>query len=198
MPACFAFLHNAEPEWSDLVLEEIEELGRGPRGVVHLVRDTQSQRVMARKTIATSQPEERMREADMLRALRHPNIVEHFGAYVVPARAEIKVLAEFCAYGSLRAVSQTLRARGATLPEPVARHLTHGMLRGLAHLHAKEMVHGHVNPSNVLLTREGTAKLADFGLSGQPTNRHCDITDEDLHYTRYAAVSSPPPLRYRC
>jgi serine/threonine-protein kinase len=40
-----------------------------------------------------------------------------------------------------------------------------GALLGLAHVHARGLVHGDIAPANILLDTEGTSKLVDFGLS---------------------------------
>ena len=51
---------------------------------------------------------------------------------------------------------------------------------GLEHAHRKGLIHRDVNPYNILVTRDGTAKLADLGLA-------IDLADED-HVTREGAT----------
>lgn len=40
-----------------------------------------------------------------------------------------------------------------------------GIMRGLAHLHAKRILHRDIKPNNIILFQDGTAKLSDFGLA---------------------------------
>ena len=53
-----------------------------------------------------------------------------------------------------------------SLPDPgVVAHLGAQMARGLAAIHAKGIVHRDIKPDNVLVSREGRAKIADLGLA---------------------------------
>ena len=53
-----------------------------------------------------------------------------------------------------------------SLPEPgVVAHLGAQLARGLAAIHAKGIVHRDIKPDNVLVSREGRAKIADLGLA---------------------------------
>lgn len=55
------------------------------------------------------------------------------------------------------------RLRGAPLDAAVAKALAQQLLRALAACHAAGFVHRDVAPSNILVSPEGVAKLADFG-----------------------------------
>jgi serine/threonine protein kinase len=44
------------------------------------------------------------------------------------------------------------------------------VLAALTHLHDRGIVHRDLKPENLLLTKTGTVKLIDFGLSASPTN----------------------------
>src|SRR5271168_1949390 len=66
------------------------------------------------------------------------------------------------------------------MPVPTAARLTWQIALGLEHAHRKGLIHRDVNPYNVLITRDGTAKLADLGLA-------IDLADDD-HVTREGAT----------
>lgn len=51
------------------------------------------------------------------------------------------------------------------LTEPVVKSLTQQLLEGLKYIHSKGIIHRDIKTSNLLLTREGTLKIGDFGLA---------------------------------
>jgi serine/threonine protein kinase len=120
------------------------------------------------------------REIAALRRARHPSVVRLLGAFRA-LDGEGVVLLEYCELGSLKTVLRILRqgavaeARlaGADAPryvgisEQYARNVVWDLVRGLEHLHRAPdvVVHRDIKPDNVLMTKQGTAKLADFGLA---------------------------------
>lgn len=176
--------------FSDDVLEEMDRLGEGAGGAVHLVRDTRSGAIMARKTIATREApmKQLLRELSFVGATAHPNIIHFHGAYISPSSSEVKVLMEVCEGKSLEAVGQQLRARGGRLSEKVVGRIAEGVLQGLAYLHFKKMIHRDIKPSNILLNRKGVVKLCDFGVAGELVQSHANTFTGTKFYM---AVSIP-------
>jgi serine/threonine protein kinase len=57
----------------------------------------------------------------------------------------------------------------ANPPDPLRyRAIAVDVLAALAHLHARELVHRDITPTNVIITPEGRAKLIDFGVASRP------------------------------
>jgi serine/threonine protein kinase len=158
-----------EQKWSDDVLEELDRLGEGAGGAVHVVKDRRSNLIMARKTITTREApmKQLIRELSVVSMSAHPNIIHFYGAYISPSSSEVKVLMEVCEGKSLEAVGKVLRDRGARISEKVAGRLAEGILQGLVYLHLKRMIHRDIKPANILLNRKGIVKLCDFGVSGE-------------------------------
>jgi aminoglycoside phosphotransferase (APT) family kinase protein len=137
-------------------------LGRGAMADVHDAEDVVTGLPVAVKVLRSVESDHLQRferELDALRALDHPAVValldhgEHDGRpFLVLERCDGGTLAEALAadgpFGPDRAASI-----GAELAD------------GLAHAHARGVVHRDVKPSNVLLCADGTAKLADFGIA---------------------------------
>jgi serine/threonine protein kinase len=96
--------------------------------------------------------------------LNHPNVVTLYD--IDEERARPFLLMEYVEGESLHAM---IRRRGP-LPTATALRITGEVARALGHAHASGLVHCDIKPGNILIHREGSAKVTDFGLS-QALNR---------------------------
>ncbi|GLB38488.1 putative serine threonine-protein kinase PLK4 [Lyophyllum shimeji] len=100
-------------------------------------------------------------------ALHHPNIVSLLSAFFT-TRETFHVL-ELCAIGNL---SQFLRSRSPqTLAESELRGVTKSLADGLTYLRKELVIHGDINPSNILLTSDYGVKLSNFKHSVRLSNK---------------------------
>ncbi len=108
--------------------------------------------------------EEALREARAIAQLDHLNIVRVFDESewrATPGGPGIPFLVMECLEGeslAARLKRERLDVRGAL-------DILDGIAAGLAHAHERHVIHRDLKPRNVFLTREGTVKLLDFGLS---------------------------------
>ncbi len=141
-------------------------LGRGGMGAVYLARARADGRQIALKLMLPhSQVDQAaqeifLREIEVTRALRHPNIVAllDFGKH----EGRFFFALEYCSGGN---ADELLRRKGTALGLPSVLRVASGALEGLAAAHEAGFVHRDIKPDNVLLAEDGTAKLADFGLA---------------------------------
>jgi eukaryotic-like serine/threonine-protein kinase len=145
------------------------ELGRGGMGVVYrAVRQADGVEVAIKLihpgTNATRKQIERfLREADVLRQLRHPHVVGFEAAGETPTG--MLFLAMELVAGP---TAEGILSEKGPLGLAVAVRIMSQVLLGLAQAHALGYVHRDVKPGNILLGRAGSkrlAKLADFGLA---------------------------------
>jgi serine/threonine-protein kinase len=101
------------------------------------------------------------REATVLAALDHPNIVAVYEFQQTAGRAAI--VEEWVDGATLSAV---IRHHGR-LTAPQALSVTRGALSGLAYAHDKGVVHGDVSDSNIMVATDGDSRLIDFGLASR-------------------------------
>jgi serine/threonine protein kinase len=144
--------------------ELLELLGEGGTGQVYRARDTRSGREVALKLLAAVLQHDAdwvrrfEKEARAAAALRHPGI---------PALIESGQL-EGCRYIASELIEgRTLRQRlaGARLEPAEALDVARGAAEALAAAHAAGIVHRDIKPDNLMLARDGTVKVLDFGLA---------------------------------
>ncbi|KAJ7840712.1 kinase-like domain-containing protein [Mycena olivaceomarginata] len=97
------------------------------------------------------------REAYIWRNLQHPNILPFLGVYDIGAPFPV-LLSPFLTFGHLGIY---LRKH----PSALRPQLMHDVASGLEYLHSKEVVHGDLKASNILVDGHGVACLSDFGIS---------------------------------
>lgn len=142
----------------------VKQLAKGGSGVVYQAYDENLQRQVALKLIYKSLKhgedrfDECMREARASAMLNHPNVVQVHS--LSKDMGQPYIVMELMDGGSLsRLIKQ------GPLDEFQAIGIIHDAAEGLAAAHRLKIVHGDVKPQNILLDREGTAKLIDFGLA---------------------------------
>ncbi len=103
------------------------------------------------------------REARLAASLSHPNLVQVFD---FGREGDALFLAmEYVEGWSLAQAAEQARQLHVPISPGVWRHWVDGIGSGLAYLHEKGVVHRDVSPSNVLVARNGTVKITDFGIS---------------------------------
>ncbi len=143
----------------------ISQIGRGGMGSVYLARDSTLNRLVAiklnraRSLVGRDRLNRFETEARAVAQLQHPNIVAIFD--VGERDGYLYTVFEFLEGGSL---SQKLRSDG-----PLSLEGAVGLLlvlsRAVQYAHEHGVVHRDLKPSNILLSRDGTPKIGDFGLA---------------------------------
>ena len=141
------------------------ELGRGGMGVVYKAYDTKLERTVAIKLLPEALARNKTavelmkKEAKVAIGLGHPNIVKlsHFeqdesGAYLIME------------YVEGRALSDILLERGK-LSVDEALGISKQVLEALAYAHEQKVVHRDLKPANIIITKDGKAKVLDFGIA---------------------------------
>ena len=140
------------------------QIGAGGMGEVYLAQDTKLDRKVALKTLPADVASHRdrmerfVREAKAAAALNHPNIAH---IYEIGEADGVNFIAmEFIDGHTLR---ELIHGRQTDLAK-LLRYLQHAA-EGLAKAHAAGIVHRDLKPDNIMITRDGHAKILDFGLA---------------------------------
>ena len=172
-----------------------DKIGSGAYGIVYRGLDKTTGAFLAVKEIYCG-PEvvggitDVVTEVQILQRLCHPNIVRYVGAAVLWDR--LYIFTEWVSGGSLTQII----AQFGQLPVGLVAQHTLQILKGLSYLHKQGIVHRDIKGQNILVSKDGRIKLADFGaarllinitkgpaLFGTPaflapeviTNERCDV-----------------------
>ncbi|KAI0060355.1 hypothetical protein BV25DRAFT_1917717 [Artomyces pyxidatus] len=145
-----------------------DSLGKGAFGQVYRALNWATGETVAVKEIQLSNiPKgeigQIMSEIDLLKNLNHPNIVKYKG--FVKTREYLYIILEFCENGSLHNICK----RFGKFPENLVAVYISQVLEGLVYLHDQGVIHRDIKGANILTTKDGAVKLADFGVASNTT-----------------------------
>ncbi|XP_042204593.1 serine/threonine-protein kinase Tao-like isoform X5 [Homarus americanus] len=152
-----------EREDPERLFDDLREIGHGSFGAVYYARHVSSKEVVAIKKMSYNgkQSAEKwqdiLKEIRFLRSLRHPNTVTYKGCYL--KESTVWLVMEYC----LGSASDIIEVHRQPLREEEISAICEGCLQGLSYLHSLGKIHRDVKAGNILLTENGTVKLADFG-----------------------------------
>jgi len=143
--------------------EMVAKLGEGGMGAVYRATDTRLNRPVAIKFLSIEWGDESARrrfqlEAKTASSLNHPHIVHVYEAGESQGRQFL--VTEFVDGGTLRDWVKTENRSWRQVAE-----LLLGVADGLACAHEAGILHRDIKPENILVSKNGYAKLADFGLA---------------------------------
>ena len=110
-----------------------------------------------------------LKEIQILKSLRHESIIEYIESWWIgagPDSGRLTLVMECAENGDLRVPVQAACQTGKNLEEVLILSWLQQMLRGLDHVHQKEIIHRDLKAMNVFLKDTWrTCKLGDFGIS---------------------------------
>lgn len=145
------------------IFTDLREIGHGSFGAVYYARNVVSKEIVAIKKMsyngkqAAEKWQDIIKEVKFLRQLKHENTIDYKGCYLKESTAWLVM--EYC----LGSASDIIEVHKKPLKEDEIAEICHHALRGLEHLHSFGKIHRDVKAGNILLTENGTVKLADFG-----------------------------------
>ena len=165
---------------------EIHEIiGVGGMAVVYKAYDIQEKKVVAVKILkeefgSNSEFLRRFQnESKVISVLSHPNIVKVFDVsfgdnfqYIVMEYIDGITLKEYI-------------ERKQSVPWKDALYFAVQILRALQHSHDKGIVHRDIKPQNIMLLRDGTIKVTDFGIARFSRSEERTITDKAIGSVHY-------------
>ena len=149
-----------------------DTLGKGAQGVVYLATDPSLDRQVAIKAVSLRDDfqqhtiENLLQEARTVSQLQHANIVSIYdmGSYQLKPYLVLEYIEGESLYAAMR----------QPIPLPNTLKIMRDVLKGVAAAHAVGIIHCDLKPANIMLTAQGEAKVADFGLATLANQTHED------------------------
>lgn len=166
--------------------ELLEVIGTGGMAVVYKARCHRLNRLVAVKILKqdlAQDAEFRRRfhdESQAVAMLSHPNIV---AVYDVSHSDDLDYIVMELIDGIT--LKQYMQKKGAPLNWREALHFITQIMRGLSHAHSRGIIHRDIKPHNIMVLRDGSVKVADFGIARLTSANQSSLTQEALGSVHY-------------
>ena len=146
----------------------LKKIGEGSFGVVYLVHHIKTSSFCVMKKIdltnlSKEEIKESYNEVNILKKLDHPNIIKFIE--VKPMKKYIEIVTEFAEKGDLYKQLKLQQEKNEHFPEKVIIDWLIQTCQALKYVHSKHVIHRDIKPQNIFLTKKGSIKLGDFGIS---------------------------------
>lgn len=143
---------------------KLEKIGEGTYGVVYKAQDKVTKEIVALKKIRLEAEDEgvpstAIREISLLKELPHHNIVGLRD--VVHENQKLYLVFEYLEQD----LKKYLDFVGKKMERLLIKSYLQQLIKGIAFCHSHRVLHRDLKPQNLLIDRQGTLKLADFGLA---------------------------------
>uniref|UniRef100_A0A0E0KW97 non-specific serine/threonine protein kinase n=1 Tax=Oryza punctata TaxID=4537 RepID=A0A0E0KW97_ORYPU len=154
-----------------------DEIGKGAYGRVYKGLDLENGDFVAIKQVSLENiPQE---DLNIIMNLNHKNIVKYLGS--LKTRSHLHIILEYVENGSLANIIKPNKF--GPFPESLVAVYIAQVLEGLVYLHEQGVIHRDIKGANILTTKEGLVKLADFGVATKLTE--ADINTHSVVGTPY-------------
>ena len=166
--------------------EILELIGTGGMARVYKARCHRLNRLVAIKILREdlSQDAEFRRrfhdESQAVAMLSHPNIV---AVYDVSRSSEFEYIVMELIDGIT--LKQYMQKKGNKLNWREALHFITQIVKALGHAHSRGIIHRDIKPHNIMVLRDGSVKVADFGIARVASGGHSTLTQEALGSVHY-------------
>ena len=166
---------------------QLEELiGSGGMANVYKATDLLENRLVAVKILREDLAEDaelRRRfheESQAVAMLSHPNIV---AVYDVSRSSDVEYIVMELIDGIT--LKQYMQKKGNKLNWREALHFITQIVKALGHAHSRGIIHRDIKPHNIMVLRDGSVKVADFGIARVASGGHSTLTQEALGSVHY-------------
>ena len=153
--------------------EVISQIGRGNFGKITKILRKSDKKVLIWKELDYSQMTEKEKEqivseVNILRELKHPNIVRYYDRIIDKKNSKIYIIMEYCEGGDLNQLIKRCKKSNEYIAEDIIWKIFTQVLLAVHAIHTHKegkILHRDIKPSNIFLDKDNNIKLGDFGLS---------------------------------
>ena len=163
------------------LFELLYPIGQGAFGSVFKAIHKSTNKIFAIKIIDYSKNNDRennnvinynyeaiQQETSLMKLVNHSNyVVKYYGSYFSRKSNTLWLILEYCDSGS---VIDLMLSMNRTFSEIEVASIIEMILKGLVDIHKKDLIHRDIKGANILLSKDGTAKISDFGVGAHLTN----------------------------
>ncbi|KAI8803157.1 kinase-like domain-containing protein [Cladochytrium replicatum] len=144
---------------------KVKKIGQGASGTVYVAKDNRTaERVAIKLMDLAAQPRKDLivNEILIMKESQHPNIVNFKDSFLM--RGDLWIVMELMEAGPLNEIIER-----TALTEGQIATICQETLKGLSHLHSRQIIHRDIKSDNVLLDISGNVKITDFGYCAKLT-----------------------------
>ncbi|KAB5547998.1 hypothetical protein DKX38_011404 [Salix brachista] len=154
-----------------------DEIGKGAYGRVYKGLDLENGDFVAIKQVSLENIAQE--GLNIIMNLNHKNIVKYLGS--LKTKTHLHIILEYVENGSLANIIKPNKF--GPFPESLVAFYIAQVLEGLVYLHEQGVIHRDIKGANILTTKEGLVKLADFGVATKLTE--ADVNTHSIVGTPY-------------
>ncbi|KAF9678659.1 hypothetical protein SADUNF_Sadunf07G0057900 [Salix dunnii] len=154
-----------------------DEIGKGAYGRVYKGLDLENGDFVAIKQVSLENIAQE--DLNIIMNLNHKNIVKYLGS--LKTKTHLHIILEYVENGSLANIIKPNKF--GPFPESLVAFYIAQVLEGLVYLHEQGVIHRDIKGANILTTKEGLVKLADFGVATKLTE--ADVNTHSVVGTPY-------------
>ena len=149
---------------------KLELIGRGGNGnKVYLVKDLNTGIKYALKRIhldftEAKEKEKNEHEIEIFKSLNHPNLIQYITSFY-DTKKRLCIIMEYADNGDLYSIVNKHRQTKTYISEDLIWKFTLQIFQGIKYVHSKKIIHRDIKCQNIFLTKNGTIKIGDFGIS---------------------------------
>ena len=158
--------------------EILNTIGKGNFGKITKILRKSDKKILVWKELNYSELSDKEKqqivsEVNILRELKHPNIVKYYDRIIDKKNQKIYIIMEYCEGGDLNELIKKLKNEKKYISEEIIWKIFTQVLLAVnfCHKHKEgKILHRDIKPSNIFLDKDSNIKLGDFGLSRELSN----------------------------